>query len=528
MDNVLIDARKGIVFQLLLTLAFSLWLWSPNLSAQFGLIDDHEIIRYLGSKSTLSFSEVIANLKQTEVWIPNVTTRYRPSYYCLRLIETALWGKSAFCWYLARLGMFWITVFLTLRLCLRYWGGALGGITAVVIFAHNYWSGIFGRLGPAEIYCAVGLAIYCFSLDKLQESEPEHHTLWWVLLSLSGIVCVGSKENFLLLVPVTCIACYRAWKRRTLSASAVSLTALFFLFSAFVTAVILFALKKTGVDVYANPVSPAARVAVLCHAALTLKSFVVFFPFLASSIFLLLPLACNHEPSELHRAVRNHFCVQSWLAVLLVSQMVFYNGNWPTGIRYDLPGMIALDLAYILLSLCFFTLVGIMYPNSLPTRRLAPSTITCWLLVAFFFVFGTGQLGKIRTTAQRNSETSIAFQSTLSGILSAAGRDPGTPIVLESHSPWDIEPLSSLRTYLKASGVSNPTVLVTHFSGLTSHKNVEPILAKRLTELSLKGGDLSASRNQLFPASIIAGSPRYYVVSFSGPPRLSGIFLGRL
>src|ERR1035437_9029275 len=92
-----------LLLQLLFGLCLACALFYPNFSAQWGLTDDHEIIRYVGDDHVLRFSEIPNMLMKTEAGNPwGSKPRYRPVYYSLRLCETALWGDHVFLWYLFR------------------------------------------------------------------------------------------------------------------------------------------------------------------------------------------------------------------------------------------------------------------------------------------------------------------------------------------------------------------------------------------------------------------------------------------
>lgn len=533
MTNDLLSSKKILLLQLLFAFAFSYFLFGANFTAQFGLIDDHEIISYLGSDQALHFSEILEKLKRTEVWFGNPSTRYRPSYYSLRLLETAIWGQSAFCWYAARILMLWITMVITWRLCMRACGVILGGLTTLVIFSNVYWADIFARLGPSEAYCAIGLALYSLAYVELWGASRIKSNAWWLLLTIGAIVCMGSKENLLLLLPVTFLLCLRAYKRDTLTKFAAITSGINLSFGVFVAAVVAGSIRKSGADVYLNPVSPRARISALCNAIGTSETLTVFVPFFNSIAFMLMTIILvkyksfqSRDYDPIGHAKKLVF-VQSWLAILFLSQLIFYNGRWPTGMRYDFPGMVAVNLANLILVYSVVSILGNIYLRA-RWKPIAPLLVTSLLCCIYFFGYGLGEVKDIKAVAGKNSLKTNEFSAVFHKILNTVKPEPTVPVVLESNSIWDLEPIFSVRTYFKANGITNPTVIVTNVVRKNLKSVMDLYLAETLTNLSHNGGGLTEHQDALYPAKIIDNSDRYFVITFSGESQLAGVNIGRV
>lgn len=72
-------------------------------NAELWVIDDHQIIRYLGADGDLPLTEIPTTLLHgTEVGQYASALRFRPGYYLLKLLETSLWGDSVWLWYATR------------------------------------------------------------------------------------------------------------------------------------------------------------------------------------------------------------------------------------------------------------------------------------------------------------------------------------------------------------------------------------------------------------------------------------------
>ena len=115
--------------------------------ANWGLIDDHEVFHFLGPNLHLPISDIWNTLlEKTEVG--TLQGRFRPSYYFIKVLETALLGTNVHLWYLGNtigFAIFLSSVWWALR---RFVGGWLSGVLTLSIALLPLWSGIWSRLGP--------------------------------------------------------------------------------------------------------------------------------------------------------------------------------------------------------------------------------------------------------------------------------------------------------------------------------------------------------------------------------------------
>jgi hypothetical protein len=89
------------------------------LSAGWGPIDDHEIVRFLGPDRVLRLAEIPGLWLDLEPAHPGAFARYRPSYYTVRVLEAFLWGDAPATWYTARIAMLGATLALFWRILSR-------------------------------------------------------------------------------------------------------------------------------------------------------------------------------------------------------------------------------------------------------------------------------------------------------------------------------------------------------------------------------------------------------------------------
>jgi len=504
------------------------------------MIDDHEIIAFMGNDHHLSFREIPKMLMKTEVGVPGQTSRYRPSYYLFRLIETAVWGDHPFFWYLFRVVLFGISIFIAWRLLGRVFG-LLGGLSCMILVSHSFWADIWARLGSNETYGVVGVVLYCLAFSKLwEEKRSEPTTFWWIVLAFSAILTMGSKENFLLILSTSAVLLYQAWQHKRLTKLSFLTNGILFAFGLFVMTALILGLKKQGGDVYANPVAPMSRFQILIAGVFSLRQWKIQLPFWVSLILMgISALFKKYQPhdesaSYILRDIKRLFWIETGLLLLWYSQFVFYNGAWPNGSRYDFPGVLALDLAYLFLA---YTLIRIL-PHCIPYLKFprAPQlgqAILGGFLVLVVLLFGFREFKLINAVSQRNSYLSRQFSHSLLKIVEEVKESPNTPIVFESHNVWDYEPIFSLQRFLSAYGVQNPLALTLEgWSEATCKQGFEVSLAKRLKGIA-EYGDLESSQDvtpriRFYPLQTIQQRNPCFVISFSGDSKLPCKNLGRI
>src|ERR1051325_3504852 len=77
-----------------------IFMLQPMVHADFGMIDDHEIVTFLGKDNQIRISELFPLIQQ---WAMEHDGRFRPGYYTLRIFEAFLVGGNAARWYANRL-----------------------------------------------------------------------------------------------------------------------------------------------------------------------------------------------------------------------------------------------------------------------------------------------------------------------------------------------------------------------------------------------------------------------------------------
>ena len=327
------------------SLALVLQLFGANLNADFGLVDDHQILTFI-DKAGRGLRDFFYLFRFSEIARFGAANRYRPGYYTLYILESLVWGADPFWWYLSRLVMAAVFVFACTYVMARVYGWASGAFFVLLVFSYPYWKDIWSRLGPGESYCAFGLALITIAFERLWTlKRPQWY--WSLLLAVGVFIAAGAKENFVLLLFPIAVLAYAMKARRKLSPHLVAAIIFSVLYIALIVLELVMAFSKAGTDPYANPVTLASRAAMLLSGArMPDFRFALYSALGALTIFWVF-----RNNAKLHPCLRSRLlqvaCISSAVVLLLLSQKVFYNGEWPTGMRYDFPGMLGPPLLMV-------------------------------------------------------------------------------------------------------------------------------------------------------------------------------------
>ena len=168
----------------------------PMLHADFGMIDDHEIVSILGRDNRVKISEISPLIQQ---WAIEHNGRFRPGYYVLRILEAFFVGGHATLWYTNRLLLALVSalaLYWGLRVILRPFPA---GVVTLLFFSgpqNEMWT----KLGPAETYgvplVLAGLAWITVQLGR-HNWQPARLFPGFAVLLLAGFV----KESFVPVLP---------------------------------------------------------------------------------------------------------------------------------------------------------------------------------------------------------------------------------------------------------------------------------------------------------------------------------------
>jgi len=482
--------------------------WQPNFAAKWHIIDDHEILKFIDGSNR----GIPSLLLSTEVGSPGRATRYRPSYYVLRLLEASVWGRNVRLWYMSRFAIFVFCAFVLLKLLIDGFG-LLGVAFGAVFLMRDYWADIFARLGPGETYAAVGLAILAVCYKHIWTNDRPMAASW-IGLAGGAIVAAGSKENFVLLaIPLICLA-VRLWIMRRLTFAAVASLAISLAWIMFIAVTVTVGVRAAGQDVYAGSVAVSSRLGLALH----------LFRFRIVKVWLLCVIAIAAArmlvgDAAARNDARRFVTAEAILFAVYGSQYVFYNGNFPGGQRFDFPGMLARDLALLF---CVRELVHLADAIK-PHRGPRVGALAGAAALAIFLAANTAALGANRRQAARNRDLTAAFTKRVEAIADRMRSQPSIPIIVRAHRPLDYEPVLSTRQFLSSYGVTNSLFLdVSPLAAQPGQTPLDELLTRELADVSTNG------RGAYLPFAALAPGAECASIGISGDSHEGCLDLGRL
>lgn len=483
---VLVQTEKKLIIGCL-SLILVLTLFGKNLHAEWGPIDDHEIMSYLGVDQQLRLNEFPKILAESETGNPGKSLRYRPVYQTLRLLETATWGNNAQYWYAFRLVLLVSAVALFWYLLEPFGGIVPAGLFVVYIISYQMWADMFARLGPSETYTVLALVGYAWGYSwifKKVKSGKRVETLPIIIWAVGSFICVGSKENYvLLLVPNVMLALYAFFAK---CKSKIFITAFLVtaIWTIFVASAFILAVTNAGNDVYGSSVTATSRLSTLNTGLRHTQSKIIILTTLVASMFLFLQYWKDKKRTELFKSTAVFVGLCIVYEAIFVSQFVFYNGDWPNNTRYDFPGVLVIPFFYA--SVLFFVR-KIMQSYKVPPVII--SGLTYGAFIGLIFVTIMRGFIAMQVRIEQNVKSTQAYTAQIKKLVKVLNREPTKPVVIVSGNPWDYEPIYAYSQFLRAYGVSNSMYLqLEKYSPETVPDGIEKRLATELQAMQKKGG----------------------------------------
>ena len=361
---------KGLIG--LSMLGFTAWFFAPMLQADFWALDDHEIVRFLpDGRSRISLSEIPTVLREkTELGKSFASTRYRPTYYLLRISELYFWHVNARAWFMARFVMVLTSLCILGLVATRFLGTIVGTLIIALSLIPAYWGDTWGRTGPAEQYATLGIAVLIWGLSLVRPryaSPGEFRDKAAVTLICIGIfLTVGSKELFLPLCAIP--ALYLAWPalRRKLGVIGIAALAASFCYCAVIAVTLYAGIKQNGgKTAYGQQLGYDYLFKIFGRFLELAAPWLIGFALVMLASFLLI------SSSSTGFRIRN-FILQASLAFFLgllglLWIVFFYAGAWPTyQYSYDFPGMLLVPYA---VGLFYWILDRSLHMRPPPPRR---------------------------------------------------------------------------------------------------------------------------------------------------------------
>lgn len=458
-------------------------IWQAN----WGIIDDFQILDFLGPDLNLPLSE-IWNTLLTKTEVGTLQGRFRPSYYSFVLLESSLWGDNVHLWYLARTAGFALFLASIWWFMERFIGMWLSGVLTAYVSLLPMWADVWSRLGPSEIYGSTFVGVMIFaSYFILFADSPRIRSSSAIVLTLATFALVGAKETFVPLAGGSMAVLILAWAKGRLSlpVAAVLLVAILCAAGGILVVVRQQLNASGGDDFYAKA---TGFVPTLSFAARGLLSAI------AQTLWIVvIPVWVLGQLNVIPRKSLKDWIAGSGVAVgaycfLLVTyalQCALYRSKFPLNLRYDFPAMLLVPLTCCILACEFFSKIRPFYSE----RTINYVQFAAAAFVLLYFATGSINFDKGRATTiavRNNIETTNSFFNELQRAIQAARAAPDNPVILEAYGPGAYEAVFSLATYLSSYGVRNLISVRLHSDENTAGKLFEA-LQRRLLDMQQSG-----------------------------------------
>jgi hypothetical protein len=464
LDTLLFPENKRLLLTVVCLLACLLsflligeQIWAAN----WWIIDDHEIFYFLGHRDHLRASDLL-NTLLTKTEVGTWDGRFRPGYYFLRVVETCLWGRNVHLWYLARTicfavfiaSVWWLLIGLT-----RLW---LGTALLLPILTLPFWSDVWARLGPAEIYGAFGLGLMISGIIGLETPERAwQRNVSAAMITLGTIILIGSKETFLPIAAAGLAALVFAAARKRISilVAAVGLT-IACAFGLVVVGIVWKITAATGTDIYANKIDPGRQLLVAAYqSARDFRTPLLWYAG-AIACFGVVTKLQKRPIAEWRQPTLCALVGFVFLAGVLASQYLAYRTSFPTATRYDFPAMLLRPAAFALLAWYVLQQCGLILSARISSYiSLAAAICLVGWYVPTLRAYGSSQFPR---AVAENVERTNRFFPTVQTIVASAQQHDQRPIILEAYGSGAYEPMFSMQIYLSALDARNPISVRLH------------------------------------------------------------------
>jgi len=423
---------------------FGFFLVGNNFSAKLGMIDDHEIAMFLGGDGKINLTEIPEVIMSTEIGQWGSYLRYRPSYYTLRVIESALWRDNASLWYVSRYLMLVVSLWLGWKIVSTYFPKIVSYLFVFYILTMPFWPDLLTRLGPSEIYAIPASLLFVYGLIK--------NKLWMV--SLGYAVCVGAKENFLILFPILIgWAGYKVYSKKLTRRELIA-TIVLTLYTLFIAGAILVATSRAGIDIYGTKISYRYRITKLLWDIPKITQnrnlFLAAILMVVAGIFSAWYCFKQGYKKMIHGSIFRHVVLILVLVIVIASQYIFYINLLPSNMRYDFPAL----LLFPIIDLIALRTIVVFFAKHKYGKVIKISIYAAIVVCCSFYVFHNGYR-MIQAQSEKNAVNTQKFETGLLRSKRLIGKNREVTIIFVSKSYADFEPIVSVERFLTAGGVTN-------------------------------------------------------------------------
>ncbi len=420
------------------------------LGARWGLIDDHEILLFIGPQAHLPLSRIYEAFSLTELNWNSGLPRYRPSYFFFRVLESIVWGKNPALWYASRIVIAMILGIGIARLSILIAGPILSSGFLIFCLSPIYWADIFAKAGPSEVYAVLGCVLLTFTLCSMRDKRILTSFLGF-MIAVGVMVAAGAKENLLFVAVIP--AYFLLSSRYSKTKWSILFLGISLAYTFLIAVVLYLRLKGIGVDIYQNNTTFNSRLN-LVLSLLTQKNIQIWIAFLIFSpiFYYFVKLNLLKKTSHINLIDDYHkFLKWEFLLILIyASQYIFYAGKWPQfDNRYYFPGVLALQFSILIGATFMLKLISVLNIHKFII------IILNIIITASFVLLSTVKLSENRNHALANSRMTTEFDQKFNSITNVLKMNPNIPLVIVAHSPSDYEPIVAIYRFLYSQGIGN-------------------------------------------------------------------------
>jgi hypothetical protein len=476
-----------------LSIVVSFLYFSPTLNAQLDIIDDHY---YVSSGITTGESTVWNNF----ITAPEITSfgnfdRFRIVYYLINDVELDVFGLNPIYFYLMNIFVFAFFIFSVFHIAHKYLGAYWATIFTLFISSQKYFAYIFTRLGTAEVWAMLGLALYSLGFSSLYDkSKDKGNISTWkesVLMFVGAITMIGSKENFAI-VGIFVLVLFFVLKNRKKVTLPFAISSVFvLLFNAYQIAHIYITQSSRGVDFKMNDVSFIDRISRIINGAFSgeAQTFSVFIILFFLSVLIFSYFCFRKNTFSQNKDVVKKMIIMPLVAGLTiftvyVFNLYVYNGVLYSLHRYAFPSILVIQvlvLVYVLWISDVHKYLNI--ENSKKTIE-----VIAHMLLGFFVVMSISTISYSRNLSYETVQRTTSFQSDLSKMVEGLKNAPEYPIVFSSYEPGDHEPLIAVARYLRYFDIHNKIMIKNKYVSVENPSFIIAEVSKLITSLEQGGG----------------------------------------
>lgn len=442
--------RTVSVLAVVALLICSAWQWLPVVQARWSIRDDYRFVKLMGQTGRISLPDFIEQLNPPDWHLGSSVNR--PVYYVVHDIWMLLIGNHLHVWQSAKICTFLITI----SLLFVFFSRATDLVSSLFLtsFAafHPAWSDVVPRAN-AELFAMLGVALYLIgNLEQLTRGRTSDDVTGesqasrcFFLVAIGGLIAVASKENFCFTI-LFCSLClsafvlFRGGNHSLASSQIVPILA-----AVVFTGLIAHGIISQGGHALYGETFDLQAISTTAFSRLTRGDSVNWIP-VALLVVYLVSFLVSRQRERLWIAL-----YEAALIGVLLLNFGFYTGLQMTG-RYLFPNTLVPALAILPL---------LRNIRSLKLVQRIPRYV---VLAALCIPLAVAGFRYNRNWSRDYRDQTERFESNLKKVVAVVSKQPSKPLVFDSYSIADVEPLVSVQIYLSVYGVRNPEFAKLNYS----------------------------------------------------------------